>query len=222
MGEVIGVVEDFHVSSLHGEIPPVGLQMFSSPNWSSSMKVVARLAPDDIPAAMRHLETTLKPFARDERLTFAFIDDLFDALYAAEVHLGRIFSAFAGLAILVACLGLFGLAAFAAQARTKEIGIRKVLGASIGAIVGLLSRDFLTLVMVAFVIAAPLAYWAMSRWLEDLRLPHRTRALRVCRHGYSGAWNRLRNSFYSRLAGRHRRPGKCTSNGMNARHSMPT
>jgi putative ABC transport system permease protein len=167
MGEVIGVVEDFHIGSMRSEIPPVGFQMSASPNWSSSMRILARLSPDDIPGAMRHLEATLKPFARDERVNYAFVDDLFHALYAAEMRLGRIFTAFAGLAILVACMGLFGLAAFAAQARTKEIGIRKVLGASVGGIVGLLSRDFLTLVVVAFVIAAPLAWWGMNRWLED-------------------------------------------------------
>jgi putative ABC transport system permease protein len=167
MGEVIGVVEDFHIASLHGEIPPVGFQMFTSPNWSSGARVVARLAPDDIPGAMRHLESELKPFAEEGRVSYAFVDELFQALYAAEVRLGRIFTAFAALAILVACMGLFGLAAFAAQGRTKEIGIRKVLGASIGGIVGLLSKDFLTLVVVAFVIAAPLAWWGMNRWLED-------------------------------------------------------
>jgi putative ABC transport system permease protein len=167
MGEIIGVVEDFHIASLHGEIAPVGFQMFPSPNWSSSVKVVVRLAPDDIPAAMRHLEARLTPFARDERTTYAFVDDLFGALYEAEIRLGRIFSAFAGLAILVACLGLFGLAAHAAHARAREIGVRKVLGASVTSIVGLLSRDLLALVAVAFVVAMPLAYWGITRWLED-------------------------------------------------------
>jgi putative ABC transport system permease protein len=165
-GEVIGVVEDFHIGSLQGEIPAVVLYTFP-PARVGPMSLVARLAPEDIPGAMRHLEASVRPFAREGPLAYAFLDERFQALYEAELRLGRIFSAFAGLAILVAALGLFGLAAFAAQARTKEIGVRKVLGASVASIVGLLSKDFLKLVAVAFVIAAPVAYWGMTRWLED-------------------------------------------------------
>jgi len=166
-GEVIGVVADFHTASLHGEIPAVGLQLGPSPNWSTGAQLVARLAPEDIPGTMRHLETALRPFAADGPLRYEFLDERFDALYASERNLGRIFGTFALMAVGIACLGLLGLAAHTAQARTKEIGIRKVLGATAGSLVALLTRDFVGLVALAFVIAAPVAYLLMGRWLED-------------------------------------------------------
>jgi len=98
---------------------------------------------------------------------FRFIDEEFDQQYRTERRIGSILGAFAGFAIFIACLGLFGLAAFTAEQRTKEIGIRKVLGASVGSVVSLLSRDFLKLVIVSLVIAFPVAYWAMKQWLAD-------------------------------------------------------
>jgi len=105
--------------------------------------------------------------APEIRFEYTFLDDEFDAMYRSEQRLATIFTVFAGIAILVACLGLFGLAAFAAQRRTKEIGIRKALGASIGNVVGLLSKEFALLVGVALVVGTPVAYWAMQRWLQD-------------------------------------------------------
>jgi putative ABC transport system permease protein len=116
---------------------------------------------------MAHLERVMKKFAPGEPFEYAFLDDTFDAMYRTEERLSQIFTSFAGLAIFIACLGLFGLAAFAAEIRTKEIGIRKVLGASVPNIVALLSREFVLLVAVAFVVAAPVAYLAMDRWLAD-------------------------------------------------------
>ncbi|MCY7359295.1 MAG: ABC transporter permease, partial [Rudanella sp.] len=98
---------------------------------------------------------------------YSFLDDDFDRMYRSEQRVGTIALIFALLAILISCLGLFGLAAFMAEQRTKEIGVRKVLGASVVSIVTLLSKDFLKLVLIAIVIASPIAWWAMHRWLQD-------------------------------------------------------
>ncbi|MEM9996143.1 MAG: FtsX-like permease family protein, partial [Bacteroidota bacterium] len=98
--------------------------------------------------------------------TYRFLDDAFDELYRQEERLSRVFALFAGLAIVIACLGLFGLAAYTAERRRKEIGVRKVLGASVTSVVALLSGEFTRLVAISFVVATPLAWWAMQRWLD--------------------------------------------------------
>ncbi len=113
------------------------------------------------------IEAAWKELAPEAPFEYTFFDQDLAAQYKAEQRLGKIFSLFTGFAILVACLGLFGLAAFTAEQRTKEIGIRKVLGASVAGIVGLLSKDFLNLVLIANIIAWPIAWWVMSRWLDD-------------------------------------------------------
>lgn len=166
-GEIIGVVEDFHIASLKETMEPVLLQIYDDQSWSTGHLLLARLSPDDIQGGMAHLEQVMARFVPDEPFTYEFLDDKFDAMYRSEVQLSYIFTAFAALAIFIACLGLFGLAAYTAEQRTKEIGIRKALGASASNIVALLSKDFLKLVAIGFVLAAPLAYFAMSRWLED-------------------------------------------------------
>ncbi len=166
-GEVIGVVEDFHIGSLHHALEPVVLVMESEGFSSSSGLVAARLAPEDVRAGVAHLEAVAARFAPGEPFAYEFLDDAFDAMYRSEERLARVFGLFAGLAIFVACLGLFGLAAFTAERRTKEIGIRKVLGAGVGHLVLLLSKEFAALVAVALVVAGPLAYLAVARWLED-------------------------------------------------------
>jgi putative ABC transport system permease protein len=167
-GEIIGVVDNFHITSLHHEIEPVVLQLHTlSPVGSVPFKLVARLAPDQIRDAVAHLEQQFRQIAPDASFRYVFLDDVFDQMYRSEKRLSRIITTFAGLAIFIACLGLFGLAAFTAEQRTKEIGIRKVLGATVSSIVALLSKDLLKLVAIGFVLAAPLAYFAMSRWLED-------------------------------------------------------
>ncbi len=165
-GEVIGVVKDFHTESLHERIEPVVIQLHEVRGMSASSVLAARLTPDAIQAGLRHIEEVRARFT-DEPFEYTFLDAEFAEMYRTERRLGQVFGGFAGIAILLACLGLFGLAAFAAERRTKEIGIRKVLGASVTSIVMLLSKDFLKLVVVAFVIAVPVAYFAMSRWLED-------------------------------------------------------
>jgi len=105
--------------------------------------------------------------APDQAMSYRFMDEDFDNLYRSEQRMGRVFVTFALLSILIACLGLFGLAAFTSERRTKEIGVRKVLGASIAQIISMLSADFLKLVVVAILIASPLAWYAMNRWLAD-------------------------------------------------------
>ncbi len=160
---VVGMVKDFHYASLREEIAPLMLVAESE----SADYVMVRIRTADVPAALGVIEATYEEFTSVYPFTFSFLDEDYDALYRTERRIGQVIGAFTGFAIVIACLGLFGLAAYAAERRTKEIGIRKVLGASVPHIVVLLSKDFLKLVGIAFVIAAPLAYYAMSRWLED-------------------------------------------------------
>jgi len=124
-----------------------------------------RTAPGQTADVLDGLRATWAEFS-DLPIAYSFLADDLAAQYRTEARLEQLFTTFAGLAILIACLGLFGLAAYTAQQRTKEIGIRKALGATVTGIVGLLSKDFLKLVGVAFVVAVPAAYWAMSQWLQ--------------------------------------------------------
>jgi putative ABC transport system permease protein len=162
-GEVVGVVQDFHFTSLHQEIEPLILTVRPDEFYYLSV----RIRPDDVAGALGFLEDTWRQFSPTHPFTYTFLDADFERLYQTEQKLGQIFGLFAGLALAVACLGLFGLAAFMAEQRTKEIGIRKVMGATVSNVVVLLSRDFARLVVVAFVLAAPLAYLAADRWLAD-------------------------------------------------------
>lgn len=162
-GEVVGVVKDFNHSSLHDTIDPLAL--FIEP--SNYEYLLVRTAPGDVAGALRGIEQAWRQYVTHRPFEYQFLDQAFDALYRAEVQLGQVFGVFALLAILIACLGLFGLAAFAAEQRTKEIGVRKVLGATVAGIALLLSRDFARLVGVAFVLAVPVAYFAMNAWLSD-------------------------------------------------------
>ncbi len=162
MGQIIGVVEDFHFQSLHQEVQPLVLNYIP---WFGYAAM--RVAPADLPATLEHVRTTWETFAPGYAFDYRFLDEDFDRLYRAEARLGKLFGFFAGVAIFIACLGLFGLAAYAAERRRKEIGVRKVLGASTGQIVTLLAKEFARLVLVGFVIAVPLAWLGMGRWLES-------------------------------------------------------
>ena len=122
---------------------------------------------ENLDETIAYLETTWEKFAPGQPFDFEFMDDQFNSMYTQEQKIGQIFSVFAFLAIGIACLGLFGLAAFTAEQKTKEIGIRKTLGASISSIVNLLSKNFIKLVVIAFVIAIPVSYLAMEYWLGD-------------------------------------------------------
>jgi putative ABC transport system permease protein len=162
-GPLIGVADNFNMATLHESVEPTLFML--QPDWFSHY--VVRVEPGDPDATLDALRATWTQFYPDWPFDYHFADQAFDAQYRAEERLGQIFGLFAGLAILIACLGLFGLAAFTAQQRTKEIGVRKVLGASVTQIVALLSKEFVALVSLAFVIAAPVAYLAMDRWLSD-------------------------------------------------------
>ena len=162
LGTIRGVINDFHFQSLHQPIGPVVL--FSGPQLN---ELLVRLAPGDPAAGLQQLRAIWATFAPGEPFTYHFVDEQYDQLYQDETRTGQVFSVFALLAIFIACLGLFGLAAFTTVQRYKEIGLRKVLGATVQQIVLLLSRDFSRCVLLAFVIAAPLGWYLMQRWLEN-------------------------------------------------------
>ena len=164
--ELIGIVSDFHVASLHEPIMPT---LLAQQDWRSAFQsghFVLRLSPRDLSATLERLASVWQTFVPDVPFTYQFLDDAWQAQYQAEQRLGYLTAGFALLAVLIASLGLFGLASFTAEQRTKEIGIRKVLGASVASVVALLSKEFLWLIALAFVVAAPVAYLAMQRWLE--------------------------------------------------------
>ena len=159
---VIGIVKDFHFRSLHELISP--LVMVLSPNPGM---MIVKLKTTDIAGLLDVLKKRWNGFGPEEPFTYSFLDDRFNNTYQSEQKIGLILGIFAALTIFVACLGLFGLAMFTAEQRTKEIGIRKVLGANIAGIVNLLSMEFLKLVFMALIIATPVAWWAMNEWLMD-------------------------------------------------------
>ncbi|MGV3561101.1 ABC transporter permease [Larkinella arboricola] len=161
---VVGVVKDFHIYSLQHKIEPLVLQM---PVPADKDNVYLRIQPDKVAEALSHIRSVYRTFDPASTLEFYFLDENFSRQYQAERKQGQILLTFTVLAVLIACLGLFGLAAFAAEQRTKEIGVRKVLGASVASIVALLSQDFLKLVAVAIVLATPIAWGVMSQWLQS-------------------------------------------------------
>ncbi len=160
--KVIGVVKDFHFESLKSDIRPAVLFL-----GKSTSRITFKLNTTEYPEAISFLHSKWDEFAPGQPFEYAFYDEEFNAEYKAEEKIGEIFGIFAGLAIFIACLGLFGLAAFTAEQRTKEVGIRKVLGATIPSIIMLLSKEFMKLVLISFVITVPLAWFAMDTWLQD-------------------------------------------------------
>ncbi|HEX9652656.1 MAG TPA: ABC transporter permease [bacterium] len=163
VGKVIGVVEDFHFQSLHRGIEPLILHVL--PEGFNSMLV--KLNTTDLSAALNFIEQKWGAFDPGHTFEFTFLNEDFNQLYRSEEKMQSIVGYFTFLAIFIACLGLLGLASYSAERRTKEIGVRKVLGASVWGIVRLLSKEFLILVVLANVIAWPLAYWLMHDWLQD-------------------------------------------------------
>jgi putative ABC transport system permease protein len=160
---IIGVAKDFHIESLHREIKPLVVSIVPR----EFTNVVARIRPENIPATIAFLQEKWPAFEPGYPFRYFFLDEDFGRLFQTEERQSKIFGGFTMLAILIACLGLFGLASFIAEQRTKEIGVRKVLGASVQQVILLLSKDFTRLVAIAFVIAAPVAYFAMNKWLQD-------------------------------------------------------
>ena len=159
---VIGVVKDFHFKSLHQKIAPLVMVM-----GDNSGAIIVKIKTKDIAGLLAGIKSQWNKYTSQEPFSYSFLDERFNATYESEQKTGKLLGIFAGLTILVACLGLFGLATFTAEQRTKEIGIRKVLGASVAGVVALLSKDFLKLVLLAFIIASPLAWYAMDKWLQD-------------------------------------------------------
>ncbi|MDT7856756.1 ABC transporter permease [Rubrivirga sp. S365] len=159
---VVGVVEDFHHGSLHSEIDPAVLLYW--PQWTHWAGIA--LAPDAGAGGLSEVEAAFEATFPDTHFRYAFLDDYLAGLYTAERRVANAFRVFAGLAVLIACLGLLGMAALTAAQRTREIGVRKVLGASVASLVALLSREVVVLVAVAFAVAAPPAWVLMRRWLD--------------------------------------------------------
>lgn len=162
--EVIGVVRDFHFRSLREEVSPA--MMFENPSWPLD-NILVRVGPGNLSASVDYLRNVWRETAPGKPFDFSFLDDDVQKQYQVEMKWGRIVAYASMLAVALACLGLFGLVTLSVGNRTKEIGIRKVLGASAGSVVGLVSRDFIRLVLVANVIAWPAAYFALRSWLEN-------------------------------------------------------
>jgi putative ABC transport system permease protein len=162
-GQIIGVIQNFHFKSLQESIEPLSMRI--EPTRSHLMSV--QIQADNLPATIASIENRWKSIIKDKPFSFYFLDEFFDRQYKNEVRFGKLFLYFAILAIFISCLGLLGLASYSTIQRTKEIGIRKVMGASASSIVNLLSKDFLKLVFVSFFIAAPLAGYFMHGWLKD-------------------------------------------------------
>jgi len=162
-GSIIGVVKDFHFESLHGVINTAVLQIYPDAYWKVAVKINAR----EQAKTMAGIQEVWKKFSPEYPLEYQFLDENINKMYVAEAKLSTLLWIFTALAIFVGCLGLFGLATYAAEQRIKEIGIRKVLGAGVGNLVILLSRDFLLLVGIAAVLAVPLAWWLMQNWVTD-------------------------------------------------------
>ena len=163
---IVGVVKDFHYNSLHSPINSfVLLGVRADQRIFANLQI--KIQPNNIGETLGAIEQKWREFNPKEPMSYYFLDDKLDEMYGNEKTSGQIFSIFSLLAIVIACIGLFGLSAYMAELRTKEIGIRKVLGSTSSNIVVLLSRDFAKLVVLAFVIAAPIAYYAMTRWLQN-------------------------------------------------------
>jgi putative ABC transport system permease protein len=161
--DVIGVVADYHQKSLRYPLEP----MLFMPFYSTNSEISVKINPTDVSKTIAAIKQKYEAFFPGNVFNYTFLDETFNRQYENEQLFSKAFSIFAALAILVACLGLFGLAMFSTIQRTKEIGVRKVLGASVSNILVLISKDFLKLVLIASVIAFPLAWWVMNKWLQD-------------------------------------------------------
>lgn len=164
-GTVIGMVEDFQYHSLHSEIDPILIQVFSATFYHDYLAI--RFTSDNLQTSLQEVEEKWSAFNPNRPFEYTFLDDTFDTMYRAEEQLSMIFNMFAIIAIAIACLGLFGLASYSTERRLKELGIRKVLGASVSDILSLLSKDFLKLVLFGFLISVPFAIFFMNKWLQN-------------------------------------------------------
>jgi putative ABC transport system permease protein len=163
--EVVGVIKDFHFESLHQTIQPVVIHLL--PRGTAGRFLCVRVTPGDYQKTIGFLEESWEKYAGNGAFDYSFLDQNLAHLYASDQRTSKIVTAFSLLAVLIACLGLLGLVAFVIERRTKEIGIRKVLGASVSGIVGLLTKEFVVLVVTANIIAWPAAYFILNRWLQN-------------------------------------------------------
>lgn len=171
-GHIVGVINDFHFESMHQAIVPIVL-VLPRPSQLYYNNLSLKISGNNMSSALAFMEKTWKKYFPETPVDYTFLDNNFDKLYQSEQQQATLFTVFACVAIFIACLGLFGLSAFAISQRIKEIGIRKVLGAKVSGVVGLLSKDFLKLVALAAVLAFPVAWYAMNNWLNDFayRIP---------------------------------------------------
>lgn len=165
-GKIIGIIEDFHFSSLHTRIAPLILVKMPHSSWQYSHFVYARIKAEGVQDTLAQMKQTWDRVVPEYPFVFRFLDDRIGELYRSEQSLGRILQAFTLLAVIISCLGLFGLVSFVVEKRKKEIGIRKVIGASIQRIVRNLSSEFLVLVIIANMTALPIACFIMNNWLK--------------------------------------------------------
>ncbi len=172
-GPVVGVVKDFNYQSLHQPIGP--MLIFLGRDYSRNF--ILRISGNNIKSTLAKLETSWKERISDRPFSYHFLDDAYNKLYVSEQRTSSLFSIASALAIILACLGLFGLTAFTTMQRSKEIGIRRVLGANVSSITLLISKNFLELVAISILIAVPFAWWASNKWLQDF-------AFRISVHGY--------------------------------------
>jgi len=168
-GKIIGVMKDFHFKSLQEEIKPLSMRI--EPNGCSLISI--KVSGNNLPGTISAIESKWNTLIPARPFSYFFLDEYFNEQYKSEQRFGKLFLNFAILAIIISCLGLLGLASYSTMQRTREIGIRKVLGASVTNIVNLLSKDFLRLVGIAVIIASPIAYFSMHKWLQDFayRIP---------------------------------------------------
>src|SRR5690606_21349285 len=161
---VIGVVKDFNAGSLRYTTEPL-IMRYSKYGG----QFIFRIKSANIPQLLSQIESQYRSFDQmsSQPFIYSFMNEDFNSLYKGEQRTGSMFTTFAALAIFIACLGLLGLAVYSAEQRTKEIGIRKVLGASVSGIISLLSKDFMRLIIVSIIIATPVAWWAMNKWLRS-------------------------------------------------------
>ncbi|MEK6780469.1 MAG: ABC transporter permease [Bacteroidota bacterium] len=160
---VVGIVKDFNFISLREEITPLVIQS-NEAFGGGTQYIIARVKPNQIPSAITSIEAKWKQLAPEQPFKFSFLDENINAQYKSEQQSGKLFAVFSGLAIFVACIGLFALSAYITSLRTKEIGVRKVLGASVGGVVILLSKDFTKMIGISFVLAVPVAWYVMENW----------------------------------------------------------
>jgi putative ABC transport system permease protein len=200
---IIGVVKDFNLEGLQSEIRPL---IFYPRNNVPNRKLAIRLSKREVRSALESIQSTWTKFVPGSPLQYSFIDRDFEAQYRAEEKLGLVFSLLTMLAIIIACLGIFGLSTFLAEQRTKEIGIRKVMGSSLAQIVWLLSKDFLILTVVAFAISIPISWYGMMKWLENFAYRVDFDFVLYAIAGFSGVAITLLTSGYQSFKAASRNP----------------